>query len=75
MNVKILYSTNCTITIYFHEDDELANAVWRQQFNNLQDAIDMAKFILRHVYPCSATGIVIWDSNTGEVLAEVERDE
>ena len=75
MNVKILYSTPCAITIHFHEGDELASAEWRQQFNNLQDAIDMAKFILRHVYPCSATGIVIWDTNTGEVLAEVERDE
>ena len=75
MNVKILYMTNCAITIRFCEGHELASAEWGGRFTNLQDAIDMGKYILRYVYPNSATGIVIWDSNTGEVLAEVEWDE
>lgn len=75
MNIKILYSTDCAITIHFCEGDELASAEWRHHCTNLQDAIDMSKYILRYVYPHSAIGIVIWDANTGEVLAEIERDE
>ena len=75
MNVKILYSTPCAITIYFCEGHELASAEWGNRFTNLQDAIDMGKYILRYVYPHSATGIVVWDTNTGEVLAEIEWDE
>ena len=75
MNIKILYSTDCAITIHFCEGDELASAEWGQRCTNLQDAIDIGDYILRYVYPHSATGIVIWDANTGEVLAEIERDE
>lgn len=75
MNVKILYSTDCAITIHFCKGHELASAEWGDRFTNLQDAIDMGKYILRYVYPHSATGIVIWDTNTGEVLAEIEWDE
>ena len=75
MNVKILYSTDCAITIHFYKGHELASAEWSGRFTNLQDAIDMSKYILRYVYPHSATGIVIWDSDTGEVLAEIEWDE
>lgn len=75
MNVKILYSTHCAITIHFCKEYELRSAEWRQRFTNLQDAIDMGKYILRYVYPYSATGIVICDANTGEVLVEIERDE
>ena len=59
MNVKILYTTNCAITIHFCEGHELASAEWGHHCNN----------------PDSATGIVIWDGNTGEVLAEIKRDE
>ena len=75
MNIKILYSTDCAITIHFYEGHELASAEWGHHCTNLQDAIDMGKYILRYVYPHSATGIVIWDANTGEVLAEIERGE
>lgn len=75
MNIKILYSTDCAITIYFCEGHELASAEWGGRFTNLQDAIDMGKYILHYVYPHSATGIVVWDTNTGEVLAEIEWDE
>ena len=75
MNVKILYSTDCAITIHFCKGHELASAEWGDRFTNLQDAISMGKDILRYVYPHSATGIVIWDTKTGEVLAEIERDE
>ena len=75
MNVKILYSTNCAVTINFCKGHELASAEWSNRFTNLQDAIDMGKYILRYVYPHSATGIVVWDTNTGEVLAEIKWDE
>lgn len=75
MKVKILYSTDCAISIRFHEGHELEDANWRQRFTNVQDAIDMAKYILRYVYPHGAIGAMIWDTNTGEVLAEIERDD
>lgn len=75
MKVKILYSTDCAITIHFCKEHELASAEWGSHFTNLQDAIDMSKYILRYVYPHSAIGVTIWDTNTGEVLAEIERDE
>lgn len=75
MTVKILYSTPCAINIHFAETSELESAEWRQRCTNLQDAIDMGKYILRYVYPHSATGIVVWDTDTGEVLAEIERDD
>ena len=75
MKINILYSTDCTITIHFCKEHELASAEWGSNFTNLQDAIDMSKYILRYVYPHSAIGIVIWDTNTGEVLAEIEWDE
>ena len=75
MNVKILYSTDCAITIRFSEGCELASAEWGGRFTNLQDAIDMSKYILRYVYPHSATHALVWDTNTGEVLAEIEWDE
>lgn len=75
MNVKILYSAHCAITIHFREGHELASAEWGHHCTNLQDAIDMSKFILRYIYPYSATGIMIWDADTGEVLAEIKRDE
>lgn len=75
MNVKILYTTNCVITIHFCEGYEFASAEWSHRCDNLQDAIDIGNSILRYVYPHSATSIVIWDGNTGEVLAEIERDE
>lgn len=75
MSIKILYTTDCAITIHFKEGYNLYSADWGQRYTNLQDAIDMSKYILRYVYPYSATGIVICDANTGEVLAEIERDE
>lgn len=75
MNIRVNYTAPCEINIHFCEGHELASAEWGQRFTNLQDAIDMSKYILRYIYPYSATGIVIWDANTGEVLAEIERDE
>ena len=53
----------------------MESAIWGSRFTNLQDAIDMGKYILRYVYPHSATGIMICDATTGEILAEIERDE
>lgn len=75
MNVKILYMTNCAITIRFCQGHELASAEWGGRFTNLQDAIDTSKYILRYIYPHSAIRTLIWDSDTGEALAEIERDE
>ena len=75
MNVKILYSTDCAVTIHFYEGHKLASAEWGRHYTNLQDAIDMSKYILQYIYPHSAKDTVIWDANTGEVLAEIERDE
>lgn len=75
MNVRIIYSAPCVITVHFCKEHELASAEWRQRFTDLQDAIDMGKDILRYVYPHSATGIMICDATTGEILAEIERDE
>lgn len=75
MNIKILYTTNCAITIHFKEGYNLYSADWGQRYTNLQDAIDMSKYILRYVYPYSAKNAVVWDAGTGEVLAEITRDE
>ena len=70
MKTEILYSTACTITIYFCEDCDLASADFREKFKTLKDALNMAEFIFEHLYRQTAERIVIWDSNTGEVLAE-----
>lgn len=51
MNVRIIYTAPCEISIHFCEGHELESAVWSSRFNNLQDAIDMGKYILRYVYP------------------------
>lgn len=75
MNVKILYTTDCAITIHFKEGYNLYSAVWEQRYTNLQDAIDMSKYILRYVYPYSAKNAVVCDAGTGEALAEITRDE
>lgn len=74
MTTKILYSTPCSLTIYFDESCDLASAYFREQFNTLQDAIDTAKLIFEIIYPATAERILIWDTNTGEVLAECSRD-
>lgn len=74
MEVKILYYTDCAITIHFCEGCELASAEWGGRFTNLQDAIDMSKYILRYVYPHSAIDVTVWDTNTGELLAEIKWD-
>ena len=63
MNVKILYTTNCAITIHFCKGHELASAEWGHRCTNLQDAIDMSEYILRYIYPDSATSIAIWEVN------------
>lgn len=75
MNIKILYTTDCAITIHFKEGYNLYSADWGQRYTNLQDAIDMSEYILRYVYPYCAEGVVIWDADTGEALAEITRDE
>lgn len=75
MGIKILYTTDCAITIHFKEGYNLYSADWEQRFTNLQDAIDMSEYILRYVYPYAAKNVVIWDAGTGEVLAEITRDE
>lgn len=75
MSIKILYTTDCAITIHFKEGYNLYSADWGQRYTNLQDAIDMSKYILRYVYPYSAKNAVVWDAGTGEALAEITRDE
>ena len=75
MNIKILYTTDCTITIHFKEGYNLYSADWGQRYTNLQDAIDMSKYILRYIYPYAAKSAVILDEDTCEVLAEITRDE
>ena len=75
MGIKILYTTDCAITIHFKEGYNLYSAEWEQSYTNLQDAIDMSKYILRYVYPYSAKNAVVWDADTGETLAEITRDE
>ena len=69
-----MYSTNCTITIHFCKECDLASADFREQFRTLQDAVNAAEFIFEVLYPHTAETIVIWDTNTGEVLAECSRD-
>ena len=75
MDIKILYTTDCATTIHFKEGYNLHSADWGQRYTNLQDAIDMGKYILRYVYPYSAKNVVICDAGTGEALAEITRDE
>ena len=75
MNIKILYTTDCAITINFKEGYNLYSADWGQRYTNLQDAIDMSKYILRYAYPYSAKNVVICDADTGEALVEITRDE
>ena len=75
MNIKILYTTDCAITINFKEGYNLYSADWGQRYTNLQDAIDMSKYILCYVYPYSAKNAVVWDVYTDEALAEITRDE
>ena len=75
MGIKILYTTDCAITIHFKEGYDLHSADWGQRYTNLQDAIDMSKYILCYVYPYAAKNVAIWDADTGEVLAEITRDE
>ena len=74
MKTEITYSTKCTLTIYFVESCDLASADFREQFKNLQDALNMAEFIFETLYPKTAAKIMIWDSNTGEILAECSPD-
>ena len=75
MKTVITYSTPCALTLYFHEGCDLASADWRETYKTLASAIDNAEFILRHIYPITVTNIVIWDTNTGEVLAECFADD
>lgn len=75
MGIKILYTTDCAITIHFKEGYNLYSADWEQRYTNLQDAIDMSKYILRYVYPYSAKNAVVRDADTGEALVEITRDE
>lgn len=74
MKTEILYSTNCAITIYFKKDCDLASAEFREQFKTLKSAIEMAGFIFSAIYPETTERVVIWDSNTGEILAECTPD-
>ena len=70
MRTVITYATNCTLTIKFVDGCDLASADWREQYKTLGEAIAVADVILHHDYPMSAKCIDIWDSNTGEILAQ-----
>lgn len=74
MTTTIMYSTTCTLTLYYKEGD-LKSSDWRQQYRLLQEALDEAKFILEALYPEDVERIIIYDANTGEVLAECLPDD
>ena len=70
MRTEIMYSTLCNLTIYFGDNHHFTSADWREQYKSLADAINMAEYIFDNYFVLTARRIVIWDSNTGEVLAE-----
>jgi len=75
MKTEIMYATTCNATIYFSENTDLRSGEWKDSFKSLSEAISTADFILYDIYPQTAEKVVIWDSNTGEVLAECSRDD
>lgn len=75
MNINFLHSADYAITIHFVEGYQLDYAEWNGHFTNLQDAIDIGMYILRYIYPDSATDIEIYNATTGEIFAEIEQDE
>ena len=75
MKVTIEYATRCHVSIYFVEGCDLKCAEWAEEFDTLAQAVRMAERIFDYIYPHSAESIVIWDSNTGEILATCDREE
>ena len=75
MKTEIVYTTPCAITIHFSETCDLDSAYYRERFKTLKDAINAAEFIFYNVYPVTAKKITIWDTNTGEILAECFPDD
>jgi len=73
MKTEIMYATTCALTIYFPKEVDIASADWREQYKTLKDAVNAAEFIFETGYP-TAELIVIWDANTGEVLAECSNE-
>ena len=75
MKTEIMYATECAITVYFNRDNEFSSADWREHFKTLSEAIFYAESILDT--QADAERIMIWDANTGEILAECfpEEDE
>lgn len=75
MTCEIMYATTCKATV----TDTLGDH-WEYQteFHNLKDAINWATFMIDDgaglIHKDSILGIVIWDVNTGEVLAECTPD-
>ncbi len=73
MRTEIMYATECALTVYFDRNNEFVSADWREHFRTLSEAIFYAESILNT--QVDAERIVIWDANTGEILAECFSDE
>lgn len=74
METNSLYPEEYAIIIYF-KDSFLASAECSRHFNNAQEVRDEARRILTDVYPLSSECIVIYNVYTGELVAEIKRDE
>ena len=70
MKTEIMYATNCSLTVYFKDEHPLSSGDLRDKFFSLASALEYAEVVLTAFYPDDAIKVVIWDSNTGEVLAE-----
>lgn len=72
MKTEIMYATECAINVHFNHDSEFAFATWREHFKTLAEAIFYAESIFDT--QGDAERIIIWDTNTGEILAECTPD-
>ena len=73
MKTEIMYATTCKLTIYF-ADGDYESSEWREEYKSLKDAIEMARTIIDSWYYNSVSEIIIWDANTGEILAQCSPD-
>lgn len=73
MKTEIMYATTCKLTLYF-SDSDFASAEWRDEYKSLKDAMEMAKDIIDSRFYDSVSEIIIWDTNTGEILAQCSPD-
>ena len=74
METNSFYPEEYAIVIYF-KDSFLVSAECSRHFSNAQEVRDEARRILTDVYPLSSESIVIYNVYTGELVAEIKRDE